>query len=44
MPYKTRLIGWLIFENEGFGVNAPDPSPLVGLKLNALITIARLGA
>jgi hypothetical protein len=29
VPYKTRLTGWLMFLNEGFGVNAPDPSPIL---------------
>jgi hypothetical protein len=28
VPYKTRLTGWLISENEGFGANTPDPSPI----------------
>jgi hypothetical protein len=29
-PYRTRLIGRLILINEGFGGNAPDPSPFQG--------------
>jgi hypothetical protein len=29
VPYKTRLTGWLISENEGFGANTPDPSPFL---------------
>jgi len=28
VPYKTRLTGWLMFLNEGFGANTPDPSPI----------------
>jgi hypothetical protein len=31
MPYKTRLTGRLISENEGFGANTPDPSPILRL-------------
>ena len=27
VPYRTRLTGWLIIMNEGFGANTPDPSP-----------------
>jgi len=27
VPYRTRLTGRLISCNEGFGVNAPGPSP-----------------
>ncbi len=27
VPYRTRLTGWLIRSNEGFGANTPDPSP-----------------
>jgi hypothetical protein len=33
MPYKTRLTGRLMLLNEGFGVNAPDPSPVGGDKM-----------
>src|SRR5579862_9707177 len=28
-PYRTRLTGRLILINEGFGGNAPDPSPFL---------------
>jgi hypothetical protein len=29
VPYKTRLTGRLMLLNEGFGVIAPNPSPVV---------------
>jgi hypothetical protein len=31
VPYKTRLTGRLMFINEGFGADAPDPSPICRL-------------
>ena len=38
VPYRTRLTGWLMLMNEGFGANTPDPSPFpVSLR-----TVARM--
>ena len=28
VPYKTRLTGWLMSKNEGFGATTPGPSPI----------------
>jgi hypothetical protein len=36
VPYKTRLTGRLISENEGFGAHTPDPSPVYDARSAAI--------